>query len=258
MHSAPARAAVALVATALALVVPQTAAPQTRETRAAQVPSPRAPLFPPEDIGLLEVPDRDLWQKPDRIMDALGIADASVVADIGAGGGWFTVRLARRVGPNGRVYAQDVQRAMDTVLGRRIQREGLTQVRRILGTPTDPRLPPGALDAVLMVGVVHEIPDRVAFFRHVRAALRPTGRVGVVDFTEGDGGPGPAAAERVDRALVVREAEAAGLEWVPSESFLPYQYFLIFRPSASATPGDAPRGQPRPARPAPAPRQPPS
>lgn len=220
--------------------------------------APRPPLFPPEDLGLLEVPDRDLWQKPDRIMDALGIADASVVADIGAGGGWFTVRLARRVGPNGRVYAQDVQPAMDTVLSRRIQREGLTQVRRILGTPTDPRLPVEALDAVLMVGVVHEIPDRVAFFRHVRAALRPTGRVGVVDFTEGDGGPGPAATERVDRSVVVRDAEAAGLEWIPSESFLPYQYFLIFTPTGSATPAGATRGRPTPGPRAPSPQRPPS
>ena len=67
-------------------------------------------LFPPEDLGLLEAPDRDAWQKPEQIMDALGIADGSAVADIGAGGGWFTLRLARRVGPNGLVYAQDIQR----------------------------------------------------------------------------------------------------------------------------------------------------
>ena len=69
-------------------------------------------LFPPEDLGLLEGPDRDAWQRPDQIMDALRIAEGSVVADLGAGGGWFTIRLARRVGPNGMVYAEDIQRQM--------------------------------------------------------------------------------------------------------------------------------------------------
>lgn len=189
-------------------------------------------------------------------MDALGIGDGSVVADIGAGGGWFTVRLARRVGPNGVVYAQDVQQAMDTALRRRIARERLTQVRRILGTPADPRLPTGALDAVLMVGVVHEIPDRVDFFRRVRASLRPTGRLGVVDFSEGDGGPGPAADERVDRAVIIRDAEDAGFVWKPSESFLPFQYFLIFEPGSPTTARPASAARPRPAPPAPSRRPP--
>ena len=76
-------------------------------------------LFPPSDLGLLDAPDRDLWQRPDLIMDAMGIADASVVADIGAGSGWFTIRLARRVGPQGVVYAEDVQQEMITALSRR-------------------------------------------------------------------------------------------------------------------------------------------
>ena len=87
--------------------------------RAGGSRSPRSPqgpahgrLFPPEDLGILESPDRDEWQQPERIMDALGIAEASRVADLGAGGGWFTIRLARRVGPNGVVFAEDVQRQM--------------------------------------------------------------------------------------------------------------------------------------------------
>src|SRR5688572_14273578 len=77
-----------------------------------QRPKPHGRLFPPQDLGLLEAPDRDIWQHPDQIMDTLGIAEASVVADVGAGAGWFTVRLARRVGPNGVVYAVDVQSEM--------------------------------------------------------------------------------------------------------------------------------------------------
>src|SRR6187455_2296318 len=85
-------------------------------------------LFPPEDLGILESPDRDDWQQPDRIMDALLIADGSTVADIGAGGGWFTIRLARRVGPNGRVYAEDVQTEMIQAIERRMAREGLEKI----------------------------------------------------------------------------------------------------------------------------------
>jgi cyclopropane fatty-acyl-phospholipid synthase-like methyltransferase len=90
-------------------------------------------LFPPANLGLLESPDRDAWQKPEQIMDALGIAEGSKVADIGIGSGWFTIRLARRVGPNGRVYAEDVQRQMLEATRRRVSREGLKNVETILG-----------------------------------------------------------------------------------------------------------------------------
>src|SRR5512143_1153140 len=85
-------------------------------------------LFPPENLGMLEAPDRAAWQKPDQIMDALNIADGSRVADIGAGSGWFTIHLAQRVGPKGIVYAQDVQKQMLEAIRRRVQREGLRNV----------------------------------------------------------------------------------------------------------------------------------
>ena len=101
-------------------------------------------LFPPEALGELEGPDRDAWQKPDLIMDALRVGEGSVVADVGAGGGWFTVRLARRVGPNGMVYAQDVQAEMLEAIGRRVQREGFRNVKPVRGEPDDPKLPSGA------------------------------------------------------------------------------------------------------------------
>src|SRR5207244_5355650 len=89
---------------------------------------PKARLFPPTDLGLIEGPDREQWQRPDQIMDALRIADGSIVADLGAGSGWFTLRLARRVGPNGRVFAEDIQRQMIEAIGRRVQRENLSNV----------------------------------------------------------------------------------------------------------------------------------
>jgi SAM-dependent methyltransferase len=185
-------------------------------------------LFPPQDLGLLEAPDRDRWQQPDLIMDALGIADASVVADVGAGAGWFTIRLARRVGPNGLVYAQDVQQEMLAATTRRVTREGLVNVVPVLGRNDDPRLPPGAVEAMLMVGVVREVPDLQAFFERLGRALTPQGRIGVVDFRLEGSGPGPDLEERVDPDVVRVAAERAGLQLFRSESFLPFQYFLIF------------------------------
>lgn len=185
-------------------------------------------LFPPQDLGLLEAPDRDEWQRPHQILDALGIADASVVADVGAGSGWFTVRLARRVGPNGIVYAQDVQSEMLAAITRRVQREGLTNVRPVLGRGSDPRLPAAALDAVLVVDVVHEIDDRVTLFENLARALKPLGRIGVVDFRIGGAGPGPDADERVAPEILEAEGAKAGLRLLRTETFLPFQYFLIF------------------------------
>ena len=185
-------------------------------------------LFPPSDLGLLDAPDRDLWQRPDQIMDALGIADASVVADIGAGSGWFTIRLARRVGPQGVVYAEDVQKEMITSLSRRVSREGLNNVRPVLGFKNDPALPPHSIDAVLVVDAYHEIENRVAVLSSLARALKPQGRIGVVDFRLDGTGPGPSPEERVSPDVVVKDAAEAGLRLIRQEPFLPFQYFLIF------------------------------
>jgi ubiquinone/menaquinone biosynthesis C-methylase UbiE len=197
-------------------------------TSVAQAPRPHGRLFPPQDLGLLEAPDRDRWQRPDRIMDALGVADASRVADVGAGSGWFTIRLARRVGPQGVVYAEDVQQEMLNAISRRVRREGLANVRPVLGRGADPRLPEGSLDVVLIVDAYHEIEDRVAMLANVARALKPQGRIGVIDFKVEGGGPGPDADERVHPDLVTEDATRAGLRRVGNETFLPYQYFLIF------------------------------
>jgi len=192
---------------------------------------PHAKLFPPVDLGLLEAPDRDVWQKPDQIMDALGIADGSTVADIGAGAGWFTIRLARRVGPRGLVYAQDVQRQMLEAIRRRVAREGLQNVEVRLATGDDPNLPRGALDAVLVVDVYPEVEDRIAFLANLAAALAPNGRIGIVNYRPGDGGPGPVAAAgegvRVAQEVVEADVAAAGLRVLARETFLPFQYLLV-------------------------------
>jgi len=152
----------ALVFTLLLLtnssVLPALPALPASPAQPAQSSPPKRKLFEPNDLGLLDAPDRDQWQKPEQIMDTLGIADGSVVADLGAGGAWFTLHIARRVGPNGIVYAEDIQPAMLQVIRQRMQVENLLNVRAILGTPSDPRLPKG-LDAAIIVDSYHEMDD---------------------------------------------------------------------------------------------------
>ncbi len=185
-------------------------------------------LFEPRNLGLLEAPDRHEWQQPARVMDALRIADGDRVADVGAGGGWFTVRLARAVGPNGRVYAEDIQPLMIETIQRRVEREGLGNVETRLGTPDDPRLP-AELQAVLMCDVYSQLEQPALLLRKIRDALAPHGLVGIVDFrTDGAGGPGPPLHERIDPKVVIRDATTAGLVLRSEETFLKYQYFLIF------------------------------
>ena len=191
-------------------------------------------LFPAQDLGLLESPDREQWNKPDLIMDELHISDGTSVADLGAGGGWFTIRLSKRVGPNGRVFAQDIQRDMLEAIGRRAQRENLTNVERVLGTPTDPRLPPGQLDAALIVDAYHEMdaeprPDVIiTLLGNVARALKPEGRLGIVGYLPGGGGPGPDASEREDPEAIIRTAAAAGLQLIDREPIPPFMFLLVF------------------------------
>jgi ubiquinone/menaquinone biosynthesis C-methylase UbiE len=212
---------------------PALLAPPASPALFQQRPSNR--LFPPQDLSLLEAPDREDWQKPELIMDELQIADGSRVADLGAGGGWFTIRLARRVGPNGLVYAQDIQPLMIEAMSRRVEREGLKNVVPVLGTATDPKLPQaGELDAVLIVGAIHEMDDParpeviLTLLDHVARALRPQGRLGIVDFTPGGGGPGPAADERVDPDAVIATAARAGFRLQKREAIPPFIFLLVF------------------------------
>jgi predicted methyltransferase len=203
---------------------------------------PNTRLFGTQDLGLLEAPDRDQWQKPDLIMDAIGIAEGSKVAELGAAGGWFTLQLAERVGPNGRVYAEDIQRAMLEGISRRMQSENINYVTTVLGTPSDPHLPSG-LDAALISDAFHEmdVPEDktlvVTLLRNVAQSLKPQGRLGIVDWTPGSGGPGPEANQRVDPQRVIHAAEAAGLQLVKREDFPPFVYLLVFgKANAKPTP----------------------
>jgi ubiquinone/menaquinone biosynthesis C-methylase UbiE len=186
-------------------------------------------LFRPEDLALLEQADRDAWQRPERVMDALRISDGRVVVDIGAGSGWFTIRLARRVGPNGKVYAEDIQPQMIESIARRVEREQLRdRVETILGTGADPGLRPDSVDAVLIVEAYYEMDQPVVLLRNIARALKPDGLIGIVNFTKRGFGPGPPMGERVEPERVIADAQAAGLHLRDRPDFLPYQYMLVF------------------------------
>jgi SAM-dependent methyltransferase len=201
---------------------------QTRLHAQNLAPERQGRLFPPENLGLLEAPDREAWQKPEQIMDALGVAEGSTVADIGAGAGWFTIQLARRVGPNGTVYAQDVQRQMLEAIRRRVAREGLQNVQTRLGVGSEPNLPTRTFDAILVVDVYDALAEPVALLRNLAAALKPGGRLGIVNYKPGRGGPGPGPDEgvRVESKTVEQDALMAGLRVLARET-LPYQYLLV-------------------------------
>ena len=195
---------------------------------------PKDPLFSPQNLGLLDAQDRDLWQKPDQIMDLLKLAEGSIVADLGAGGGWFTIRLARRVGAErGIVYAEDIQDLMLEALERRSDREGLKNIRAVKGDTVDPKLPE-PVDAALIVDAYHEMEDPedpsriVTLLTNVGRSLKPQGCLGVVDFEPGGGGPGPDPDERVSPDRIVHSAEAAGLKLLRREALPPFQFLLIF------------------------------
>jgi ubiquinone/menaquinone biosynthesis C-methylase UbiE len=217
-----------LLLAAIVCLARVSAGQEARSAPAQSQQSPHGKLFAPVDLGLLEAPDRDAWQKPEQVMMALGIADGSVVGDLGAAGGWFTIRLARFVGPNGLVYAEDVQRQMIEAIDRRVKREGLPNVRTVLGDTEDPHLPANRLDAILIVETYHEMEDPVTLLRNAARALKPQGRIGIIDYKKEGLGPGPSLEDRVDPETIVRDARAAGLRLIARENFLPFQFFLIF------------------------------
>jgi len=177
------------------------------------------------DLSIFDYPDREKKLQIDRVMDLLGISVGKNVADIGAGSGWFAVRAAWRVGPTGAVLAEDINPLAIEYIGKRVLKENLSNVRTVLGSVDDPRLPPGSVDAVLMLKVYHEIAHPVAFAMALRAALRAGGKVGIVDKN------GNGANHGVNHDVVVKEMGEAGYKLVGTYDFTKADgedYFLIF------------------------------
>ena len=171
-------------------------------------------------------PQRDAWQKPHEVIQALALKPNAVVADIGSGTGYFAVRFANMV-PKGRVYGVDIEPDMVKYLAERAKREKRDNVIAIAGAPDDPRLPEKA-DLILMVDVFHHIDDRARYFLKLHASLKPGGRLAIIDFRL-DSPEGPPKAARIAPERVTAELKGAGYALAREHSFLPNQYFLIFK-----------------------------
>ena len=178
----------------------------------------------------LDRPERAEEEQPDRALDVIGIRPGSTVADIGAGSGYYTVRLARLVGPQGKVYANDLQAGMLSLLRRRLSVERVANVETVLGAVDDPRLPPASLDLILLVDVYHEFSAPQPMLRRMREALKPGGRLVLLEYRAED----PRVPIRPEHKMTVAQAK---LE-VESEAFTlstvhedrPWQHFHSFKP----------------------------
>lgn len=186
-------------------------------------------VFNPRYLGFLESSARDAWQQPERVLDALDVERGSAVADIGAGGGYFTERLATRVGPAGIVYATDVQQEMTRALRARAAEKSLTNVRVIHAGFDEPMLPSACCDLVLFSAVYKEIQDRTAYMRRLAPALREGGRVAILGFRPEAPGAGPPRDVRLSAEQVIAELAAAGYTLLARHDFLPRQHFLVFQ-----------------------------
>jgi len=178
------------------------------------------------DLSIFEEADRAKRLQVERVMDLLGIKSGSSVADIGAGSGWFTVRSARRVGKAGVVYAVEINPNYVRHIRRRAKREKLSNIRTILGKAEDPRLPSASVDAVLLLKTYHEIAEPIQLLRHVRAAMRPGAKLGIIDKN------GKGDDHGLDADVVIKEAAQAGFVLAEQHDFVKSEgvdYFLIFQ-----------------------------
>jgi SAM-dependent methyltransferase len=181
-----------------------------------------------EYIAFLERPDRAVWQKPDEVVAALGLAGNETVADLGAGSGYFTFRIARAL-PEGKVVALDTEPEMIRHIHHTVMSRGVVNVASALVEPTDPGIPPG-VSLVFICDVLHHVADREAWLAKLAAETAPGTRLVLIEFKEGELPEGPPAAAKIPRAKLVELVTQAGfvLELENTE-LLPYQVFLVFR-----------------------------
>jgi 2-polyprenyl-3-methyl-5-hydroxy-6-metoxy-1,4-benzoquinol methylase len=192
-----------------------------------QTPAPpRATSTPYSgNLSIFDYPDRDKKLQIGRVMDLLGIKPGKNVADIGAGSGWFTVRAARRVGPRGTVFAEDINPQAIKYIDERVRREDLPNVKTVLGTPDDPKLAAKSVDAMLLMKMYHEIARPVDVMKLLRGSLKPGAKVGIIDRN------GNGADHGLNRDVVEREMREAGYRLDARYDFTKadgQDYFLIF------------------------------
>jgi ubiquinone/menaquinone biosynthesis C-methylase UbiE len=219
-----------LALASLALAVAATLFAQTVATPGVHPVSGRrfASVMGWQGADWLERSEREFEEEPEKALDALGALTGLTVGDVGAGSGYFTVRLASRVGPNGRVYANDLQPEMLKMLAARLSREWIANVTLVPGLVDDPRLPRSALDLVLMVDVYHEFSEPQKMLRGLRSALKPGGRLVLLEYRKED----PDVPIRLEHKMTVAEArlelEAEGYWLSKVDERLPRQHILIF------------------------------
>jgi predicted methyltransferase len=185
-----------------------------------------APVMSTAGVGWLERAEREEEERPDLVLAAMELQPGDVVADVGAGSGYFSRRLAFAVGPTGLVYANDVQPEMLDILRANIAREKLTNVVPVLGTVSDPKLPAGGVDWVLLVDVYHELQEPGAMLASIRNALKPDGRVALVEYRED--AKQIREEHRMSKVQVLHEWEPAGFRLVKVVETLPVQRLFIF------------------------------
>jgi len=187
-----------------------------------------APTMGVEGADWLDRSERDLEENPDRAIDVLKIEKGATVADVGAGSGYMTVKLSKKVGPQGKVYATDIQQGMLDLLNKRLTKSKITNVTTVLGTQDDPRLPPDALDLVIMVDVYHELSQPQIMLGKIRASLKSGGRLVLLEYRKEDPDVPIRPEHKMSVADAKLEVEAEGFKLTKTNEDLPRQHILIF------------------------------
>lgn len=210
------------------LVLLGVAAPSPAWAQASDERRP-APVMGASGADWLERPGRDEEQRPDEILRTMKLKNGDVVADLGAGTGYFTRLLAKAVAPSGRVYAVDIQPEMLSLLKHNMEKAGVRNVVTVLAEVDDPKLPPASLDWILLVDVYHELQQPKATLAKMREALKPAGRVALVEYRlEGLTALHVREEHRMSTKQVLAEWEPAGFRLVKLHEFLPVQHFFVF------------------------------
>ena len=218
--------ALLLLLVAAACKVPQQVSPAPRSEGAARVP---APVMSSHGADWLERPEREIEERPDLVLAAMQLREGDVVAEIGAGSGYFARRMARAVGATGVVYANDIQPEMIELIRANAAREQLTNIRTVLGGEVDPKLPPNSLDWILLVDVYHEFQQPQPMLARMREALEPNGRVMLVEYRgDSDTAQHIRPEHRMTKEQVLKEWLPAGYKLDSVSEVLPSQRMFVF------------------------------
>ncbi len=180
-------------------------------------------------IASFENPERASWQKPDEIVAALKLKKGDVVADIGAGTGYFSRRFAKAVGPQGKVYAVDISADVFEYLKQEAEKQQLNNIETVVSRVDDPLLPKDTVDLAFFCDVTHHVANRVQFYKKLGLALKKKGRMAIIDYPPDSPRKPHKPEELVPQSQVIAEAREAGFKLVHEYRFLPRQYFLLFQ-----------------------------